>query len=107
MDKIYKLLSDKNRRKIVRLLSGSDLRVTDILSNFSISQATLSSHLSKMRSVGLVGFNKKGREKIYFVNKKMLIELVEAMIGEYDLGIVGQKQRIDLDENLSDFVTRR
>lgn len=78
MDKIFKALADKNRRKILTLLRDNDLSVNDLLKHFDITQATLSSHLSLLKKSELVTFKIKGKQRIYSIN----ISLFDAFIKE-------------------------
>jgi DNA-binding transcriptional ArsR family regulator len=77
MDKIFKALADKNRRKIVTLLKDSDMGVNQMLPFLNIGQATLSSHLSILRKAKMVFFEVKGRQRVYKLNT----EVVSAFIG--------------------------
>ena len=73
-DKIFKALSDKNRRKIIGLLMKKNYNVNGLLYFFNISQPTLSSHLTILKKSGLVGVVKQGRKRVYLLNKKLLQE---------------------------------
>lgn len=88
MDKIFKALSDKNRRKILTLLNKKDMTVNKLLSYFNnIGQSTLSNHLSILKKVDLVNFTINGKERIYRINKELLIAFAENMrrfIGKID-----------------------
>jgi len=77
MDKIFKALADKNRRKIVTLLRDSNLSVSQMLPFLEIGQATLSSHLSILRKAKIVSFEIKGRQRLYKLNT----EVISAFIG--------------------------
>ncbi len=78
MDKIFKALSDKNRRKIVTLLRDSDMGVNEMLPFLSIGQATLSNHLSILRKAKIVSFEIKGRQRLYKLNT----DVISAFIGK-------------------------
>lgn len=79
MDKIFKALADTNRRKILTLLKDKELSVNDLLKNFEIGQATLSSHLSILRKAQLVDYKILGKQRIYRLNKELLIAFAENM----------------------------
>ncbi|HEX8924038.1 MAG TPA: metalloregulator ArsR/SmtB family transcription factor [Patescibacteria group bacterium] len=80
MDKIFKALADKNRRKIISLLKDTDLSVNELLIHFNIRQATLSNHLSILKKTNLVSNKVKGKQRIYSLNH----ELFEKFIGELE-----------------------
>ena len=79
MDKIYKALADKNRRKILTILKEKELSVNEILRNFEIGQATLSSHLAILRKAMLVDYKVVGKQRIYRLNQDLLIAFAENM----------------------------
>ncbi|MFA4826892.1 MAG: metalloregulator ArsR/SmtB family transcription factor [Candidatus Shapirobacteria bacterium] len=90
MDKIFKALVDKNRRKVITLLKEQDLSVNEILKSFTISQATLSSHLAVLRKCGLVRCRVNGKQRIYGLNKELLAAFTRELnkfIGLVDLGL--------------------
>lgn len=88
MDKIFKALSDKNRRKILTLLNKKNMSVNELLSYFdNIGQSTLSNHLSVLKKVDLVDFNIMGKQRIYRINKELIMAFAENMrrfIGNID-----------------------
>lgn len=89
MDKIFKALADINRRKIVTILnSTNEMSVNEILKHFdNIGQSTLSNHLSIMRKAKLVDFRILGKQRIYRLNKDLLIAFAENMrkfVGKID-----------------------
>lgn len=79
MDRIYKALSEINRRKIIFWLGLGELNVSQIVKKLDLSQATVSNHLSILRKSKLVDYRIKGKERIYKLNgemaKQYLIEL--------------------------------
>ncbi len=72
MDKIFKALADRNRRKILTLLKDKEYSVTDLLVNFDIGQATLSSHLAILKKAELVNCRVVGKQRIYRLNCETL-----------------------------------
>ena len=81
MDKIFKALADINRRKIITLLNNTnELSVNELLKYFdNIGQSTLSNHLSILRKAKLVEFRILGKQRIYRLNKDLLIAFAENM----------------------------
>jgi DNA-binding transcriptional ArsR family regulator len=49
MTKVFKALSDSTRQQILRLLEDQQRSVGDIVSNFELSQPTISRHLSVLK----------------------------------------------------------
>ncbi len=77
MDKIYKSFSDKNRRMILTMLKDGDKNVNQMLGQLDIGQATLSSHLHKLRRSGLVSCRTSGKQRIYKIEKNVVLELLK------------------------------
>jgi DNA-binding transcriptional ArsR family regulator len=49
MEKVFKALSDNNRRKILELLKEKDMSVSELLKHFNITQASISHHLDILK----------------------------------------------------------
>lgn len=71
-----KAISDSTRRDILCLLKTKSLSAGEIASNFDISTAAISRHLSVLQDAQLVETKRKGKNIIYSLN----ISLVEEML---------------------------
>ncbi|GGM23649.1 HTH-type transcriptional repressor AseR [Paraliobacillus quinghaiensis] len=72
MDKaavVLKLLGDKTRLTMMKLLDNNDCCVCEFVEIFDMSQPSVSQHLRKLRDVGLVREQRKGQWIFYSVNK--------------------------------------
>ena len=78
--KIFKALADKTRQDIIELLSEKELNVTDICSEFNISQPTVSHHLQILRNCDLVISRKEGKRAFYSVRKKVMNDVFSIVI---------------------------
>lgn len=76
MDRIFKALSDKNRRKILKLLREKDLSAGEIAESFNISKPSLSHHLSILKQADLVQTERHGQNIIYSLNTTVFQELL-------------------------------
>jgi len=77
----FKILSDKNRLKIVSFLSKGEKRVSDLTKKFAVGQPTISYHLSKLKQSKIVISKKKGREIFYSLNKKVICKNCRIFFG--------------------------
>ncbi len=68
MDKAFKALSDKTRRKILRDLRERDMSAGEIADRFDISKPSISHHLDVLKNAGLVINEKQGQHVIYSLN---------------------------------------
>lgn len=65
---IYKLLGDKTRLTIMALLHVQSLCVRDLVEILQASQPSVSQHLAKLKTHGLVKENRKGPWVFYSIN---------------------------------------
>ena len=64
-----KLLGDKTRLAMMKLLEKNDCCVCEFVELFQISQSAISQHLRKLRDVGLVKEKRKGQWIFYSLNQ--------------------------------------
>ncbi|QDP41123.1 ArsR/SmtB family transcription factor [Radiobacillus deserti] len=67
---ILKLLGDKTRLTMVKLLDTNDCCVCEFVEMFKMSQPSISQHLRKLRDVGLVKEERRGQWIFYSLNKE-------------------------------------
>ncbi|MGY0693330.1 ArsR/SmtB family transcription factor [Virgibacillus sp. FSP13] len=65
---ILKLLGDKTRLTMVKILDIHDCCVCEFVEIFNTSQPSISQHLRKLRDVGLVKEERKGQWIFYSIN---------------------------------------
>lgn len=76
LNSLFKALSDKTRRQILRLLREKDMTAGEIADNFSISKPSISHHLSVLKQADLVIDIKEGQNIIYSLNTTVLSEVL-------------------------------
>jgi ArsR family transcriptional regulator, arsenate/arsenite/antimonite-responsive transcriptional repressor len=67
---ILKLLGDKTRLTMIKILDSHDCCVCEFVAIFKASQPAISQHLRKLKDAGLVGETRKGQWIIYSLNKE-------------------------------------
>ncbi|MED4239990.1 ArsR/SmtB family transcription factor [Priestia megaterium] len=72
---IFQAIADPTRRKVLELLSEKELPISEITSHFSISRTAIVKHLHILSEADLVHGQKKGREKVYYLQPKPLKEV--------------------------------
>ncbi|SRR5258708_5037139 len=73
---VFSALADPTRRTIVELLaSNGKLSMTDIFSNFSMSQPAISQHLKVLREAKLVDMEKSAQKHLYKINPSKFLEI--------------------------------
>jgi ArsR family transcriptional regulator len=76
LDSVFKALSDKSRRQILKLLREKDLSAGEIAKSFNISKPSLSHHLNILKQANLVQTERQGQNIIYSLNTTALQELL-------------------------------
>lgn len=66
---ILKLLGDKTRLTIVKLLEANDCCVCEFVEIFKMSQPSISQHIRKLKDAGIVKEARRGQWIIYSLNK--------------------------------------
>jgi ArsR family transcriptional regulator len=67
---ILKLLGDKTRLTMVKILDKSDCCVCEFVEIFKTSQPAISQHLRKLKDFGVVQESRKGQWIFYSLNKE-------------------------------------
>ncbi|WP_425441467.1 ArsR/SmtB family transcription factor [Salinibacillus kushneri] len=66
---IFKLLGDKTRLTMVKILDETDCCVCEFVEIFRMSQPSISQHLRKLRDAGVVKEERKGQWIFYSLNQ--------------------------------------
>lgn len=65
---ILKLMGDKTRLTMLRLLADHDCCVCEFVEIFEMSQPSVSQHVRKMKDVGMVKEHRRGQWIVYSLN---------------------------------------
>lgn len=84
---VFEALSDENRRRILELLKKKDLSVNEIAQNFSITGASLSHHLNKLKSAELVTTRRQGQSIIYSIHTSVFEDLALFSSDFFEIGV--------------------
>ena len=74
-----KIISEKNRLRIICLLRQKTLCVCEIYKALKISQKLTSHHLGELKKVGILNKKKEGSFVYYSLNKKMFDEKIKLL----------------------------
>jgi len=90
LTKVFKMLSDQHRLKIVLTLAQKGpMNVGDLTKLVGQTQPAVSHHLTLMRIVGLVAYDRRGKHNYYYLASDHLRDLFEQFFAE-----VGNKQQV-------------
>src|ERR1035441_6054454 len=69
--KILRVLADPNRLRILLLLAAEELTVAELQEILTMGQSTISTHLSQLKTVGLVEDRRTGKNSLYRLNTEV------------------------------------
>jgi DNA-binding transcriptional ArsR family regulator len=81
--KVFKALSDGTRQEILRLLEAGECTVGEIVGNFTLSQPTISRHLSVLKEANLVLDQRQGQNVVYRLNHDALMASMRSFFGQF------------------------
>ena len=79
--RLFKLLSDSNRIRILFAIGKEKKSVSEIMSETSLSQTLVSFHLRPLRENGIVAAERQGPFVYYSVSEPVLIDLLLSLAG--------------------------
>jgi DNA-binding transcriptional ArsR family regulator len=74
LDAVFKALAHASRRHILLVLHfrGGEMTAGDIAGRFGCSWPTTSRHLKQLETAGLLAVHKRGRERVYVLQRDRL-----------------------------------
>jgi DNA-binding transcriptional ArsR family regulator len=81
LNQLFNALADPTRRRILELLHQGDLTAGEIADQFSISQPSVSHHLSLLKQAGLVECERRGQYIVYSLNSTVFQDLFAWLTG--------------------------
>lgn len=98
MDKIFKALADKNRRKILDIVTdNSGINVNELSEHFEFSRFAVMKHIKILEDVELIVSVKNGKNKNLYINVMPLHTIYDRWISKYEAKWA---------KNISDFKTK-
>lgn len=91
LSKLFKLLNDPNRLKIIFAVGKDSKTVSEIMQETSLSQTLASFHLRPLRESGILSTERKGAFIYYRLTEPGLIDLMTSL-GEVPLKQEGGKK---------------
>lgn len=103
LSSVFKLLSDRSRLRIVLALAhNGKMHVSALCQMLGQTQPAVSHHLTLMRIVGLVGYDRNGKHNYYYLASDFVRDLLERFFGEAG----NSKKTLELDEFTLSFSRR-
>lgn len=82
----FKTLADPTRLDIINLLRQRPRSVGQISNNLDLEQSRVSHTLKTLTNYGFVDFKRKGKQRIYFLDKKTItpmLKLIDNFVEKY------------------------
>src|SRR5579884_1294532 len=80
--KTLRLLADPSRLRLLRVLEREELSVAELQEILSTGQSRISTHLAQLKQAGLVEDRKHGKNSLYRLKDRQLVDIVRAAAGE-------------------------
>ena len=80
----FNALSDETRQRLLMMLEGREMCVSDLVNAFNVAQPTISHHLSVLKHAGLVEDRKEGQQVFYSLDKAWLKSCCCDFLGMYE-----------------------
>lgn len=68
----FNAVAEPRRRRILEILGGRELTVSELVEQLGWAQPTVSKHLAVLKQVGLVSERRNGRQRLYRANLEVL-----------------------------------
>jgi DNA-binding transcriptional ArsR family regulator len=75
MDAVLRAIAEPRRRKILELVSSTELSAGEIAARFEVTRPAISQHLTVLKRAGLVSERREGTRRIYRARPEALAEL--------------------------------
>jgi ArsR family transcriptional regulator len=79
-----KALADDTRQRILEMLLGGELSVTEIVEAFKMTQPTISHHLNILKQYGLVKARKAGKQVFYAIDRQNVLVCCGKLVTKFE-----------------------
>jgi DNA-binding transcriptional ArsR family regulator len=85
MDAVFKALADPSRRRLLdRLYAASGLTLGELCQDLAMTRQAVSKHLALLEAANLVVSERRGREKLHFLNPVPIHQIHRRWIAKYE-----------------------
>jgi uncharacterized protein YndB with AHSA1/START domain len=100
VDLVFRALADPTRRAILDALFVEDgQRLSSLVARFDMTRPAVAKHLDVLADAGLVTVQRRGREKLHFLNTVPIREVHDRWVDKYTqewaAGLVGLKRELE------------
>ena len=85
MDAVFRALADPVRRRLLdRLHARNGQTLSELCEGLDMTRQAVTKHLVILEAANLVASQKRGREKLHFINPVPINDIAERWIGKFD-----------------------
>jgi DNA-binding transcriptional ArsR family regulator len=85
MDPVFKALADASRRQLLDLLHGDEGQTLGALAaRLSMTRQAVSQHLAILQAANLIATQRRGREKLHYLNPVPIHEIHARWIAKFE-----------------------
>ncbi|HEX4129092.1 MAG TPA: helix-turn-helix transcriptional regulator [Pirellulales bacterium] len=104
VDKVFRALADPGRRLLLdRLYARNGQTLGQLCQHLDMSRQAVTKHLKLLEEATLVVSQRRGREKLHYLNPVPIHEIAERWIGKYERGrlrvLAELKRQLEGDNN--------
>lgn len=87
MDAVFRALADKSRRQLLdRLHARNGQTLGELCEGLDMSRQAVTKHLNILEDANLVATQRRGREKLHFINPVPIHGIADRWIGKFERG---------------------
>ena len=85
MDAVFRALADPTRRRLLdRLRARNGQSLSEMCEKADMTRQAVTKHLAILEAANLVATEKRGREKLHYLNPVPINEIADRWIGKYE-----------------------
>ena len=104
MDTVFRALADKSRRRLLdRLRARNGQTLNEMCAGLDMTRQAVTKHLAILEEANLVVTEKRGREKLHYLNPVPIHDIAERWIGKFErhrmAALTELKNKLEGDDN--------
>ena len=102
-DLVFRALADASRRALLdRLFERNGQTLGELTGGMAMSRQAVTKHLAILEEAGLVTTQRRGREKLHYLNPVPIAQIADRWIGKFEKArveaLVALKKELERDE---------
>ena len=90
MDAVFRALADRSRRRLLdRLHARNGQTLNELCAGLAMSRQAVTKHLGVLEDANLIATERRGREKLHYLNPMPIHDIAERWIGKFERGRLG------------------